>query len=241
MQITQQYGIMIAPCRGEKMNELERGNSAIQAPRTAEAVVAGHICLDVIPTLVGGGVVFMPGQTVEAGPAVFATGGPVSNTGLALHKLGVSTRLMGKAGDDLFGQAILQIIESHGPGQGEGMVVGPGEYSSYSIILSSPTADRMLIHAPGCNATFGANDIRYDALEQVGLFPFGYPPLMERMYADNGAELATIFRRVKTMGITTSLDLSMPDPNSAPDRADCRALLRATVSSLRLFLPRSSV
>ncbi len=120
------------------MNELERGNSAIQAPRTAEAVVAGHICLDVIPTLVGGGVVFMPGQTVEAGPAVFATGGPVSNTGLALHKLGVSTRLMGKAGDDLFGQAILQIIESHGPGLAEGMVVVPGEYSSYSIILSSP-------------------------------------------------------------------------------------------------------
>src|SRR5712692_6032909 len=113
MQITQQYGIMIAPCRGEKMNELERSNSTIQAPRAAEAVVAGHICLDVIPTLVGGGVVFMPGQTVEAGPAVFSTGGPVSNTGLALHKLGVSTRLIGKAGDDLFCQAILRIIESH--------------------------------------------------------------------------------------------------------------------------------
>ena len=33
--------------------------------------------------------------------------------------------------------------------------------SSYSIILSPPNADRMLIHAPGCNATFGADDIRY--------------------------------------------------------------------------------
>jgi len=42
-------------CGGEKTNELECGNSAMQAPRTAEAVVAGHICLDVIPTLVGGG------------------------------------------------------------------------------------------------------------------------------------------------------------------------------------------
>src|SRR5229473_571389 len=237
MQITQQYGIMIAPCRGEKMNELERSNSTIQAPRAAEAVVAGHICLDVIPTLVGGGVVFMPGQTVEAGPAVFASGGPVSNTGLALHKLGVSTRLMGKAGDDLFGQAILRIIESHGPRLAEGMVVVPGEYSSYSIILSSPNTDRMLIHAPGCNATFGADDIRYDALEQVRLFHFGYPPLMERMYADNGAELATIFRRVKAIGITTSLDLSMPDPNSAAGRADWHAILGATLPYVDIFLP----
>jgi len=219
------------------MNELERSNSTIQAPRAAEAVVAGHICLDVIPTLVGGGVVFMPGQTVEAGPAVFASGGPVSNTGLALHKLGVSTRLIGKAGDDLFGQAILRIIESHGPRLAEGMVVVPGEYSSYSIILSSPNADRMLIHAPGCNATFGADDIRYDALEQVRLFHFGYPPLMERMYADNGAELATIFRRVKTMGITTSLDLSMPDPNSAAGRADWHAILGATLPYVDIFLP----
>src|SRR5260370_18175509 len=100
MQITQQYGIMIAPCRGEKINELERGNSAIQAPRTAEAVVAGHICLDVIPTLVAGGEVFMPGQTVEAGPAVFSTRGPVSNTGLALHHLLDSTLVTAHARHD---------------------------------------------------------------------------------------------------------------------------------------------
>src|SRR5437660_4185234 len=81
-----------------------------------EAVVAGHICLDVIPILTRGAgettraTWFLPGQTVEAGPVIFATGGAVSNTGLALHKLGVSTRLMGKVGADLFGQAILQIV-----------------------------------------------------------------------------------------------------------------------------------
>src|SRR5260370_17709277 len=119
---------------------------------------------------------------------------------------------MGKAGDDLFGQAILRIIESHGPRLAEGMVVVPGEYSSYSIILSSPNADRMLIHAPGCNATFGADDIRYDALEQVRLFHFVYPPLKDRMYPDNGAELATIFRAVTTTCITTSPTPSPPPP-----------------------------
>lgn len=207
----------------------------IQAER--EAIVAGHICLDVFPTLSGGSVEYKPGQTIEAGPVIFSTGGAVSNTGLALHKLGVSTGLMGKVGSDLFGQAILQIIESHGPGLSEGMVVAPEESSSYSIILSPPNADRMFIHAPGCNATFGADDVRYDLLKPVRLFHFGYPPLMERMYANNGAELVKIFQRVKAMGIITSLDLAIPDPNSTAGRADWHAILSATLPHVDVFLP----
>ena len=203
----------------------------------AEVVVAGHICLDVIPTLADRAMLFAPGQTIEAGRAVFATGGAVANTGLALHKLGIATRLMGKVGSDLYGQAILQIIETYGHGLAEGMVVVPNEASSYSIILSTPNADRMLIHAPGCNATFSADDVDYDALETVRLFHFGYPPLMERMYADNGAELATLFQRVKAKGITTSLDLSMPDPHSAAGRADWHTILGATLPYVDIFLP----
>lgn len=211
----------------------------MQSPSRKEykVVVAGHICLDVFPALAGGVELFRPGQTVEAGPVVFATGGPVSNTGLALHKLDVPVRLMGKVGDDLFGQAILQILAARSPELAEGMIVAPGEASSYSIILSTPSADRMLIHAPGCNATFGVDDVRYDMLDGVQHFHFGYPPLMARMYAANGAELATIFQRVQAMGLTTSLDLCMPDSESAAGRADWQAILSATLPHVDAFLP----
>src|SRR5215472_3274664 len=203
----------------------------------SEAVVAGHICLDVFPALAGRAVLFRPGQTVEAGPVSFSTGGPVSNTGLALHKLGVVTRLMAKIGTDLFGQAIRQILEFHGPGLSEEMILAQGEASSYSIILSPPDADRMLIHAPGCNATFGAEDVRYAALDTARLFHFGYPPLMERMYAHDGVELAAIFQRVQALGLTTSLDLSMPEPNSSAGRANWHAILGATLPHVDVFLP----
>jgi len=202
-----------------------------------DVVVAGHMCLDVFPTLARGTALFRPGRTVEAGPIVFSTGGPVSNTGLALHKLGASTRLMGKVGDDLFGQAILEILEAHGAGLASGMVISAGEASSYSIILSPPGADRMLIHSPGCNDTFSAADMRYDLLETARAFHFGYPPLMKRMFANNGIELATMLRRVKEPGLTTSLDLAQPDPLSAAGQADWRAILGATLPYVDIILP----
>ena len=202
-----------------------------------DVFVAGHICLDVFPTLARGTALFRPGRTVEAGPIVFSTGGPVSNTGLALHTLGASPRLMGKVGDDLFGQAILEILEAHGAGLASGMLVSAGEASSYSIILSPPNADRMLIHAAGCNDTFGAEDVRYDLLETARAFHFGYPPLMKRMYANNGIELANMLRRVKEQGLTTSLDLAQPDPLSAAGQADWRAILAASLPYVDVFLP----
>jgi sugar/nucleoside kinase (ribokinase family) len=202
-----------------------------------EAVVAGHICLDIIPTLRGDDISFAPGRLIEAGKAVLATGGPVSNTGLALHKLGVNTRLMGKVGDDLFGQATLQVIESFGRGLASGMVIAPGEASSYSVIINLPKTDRIIIHAPNCNDTFGADDVRYDFLETSGLFHFGYPPLMARMYQDSGAELVDLFRRAKACGVTTSLDFSLPDPVSAASHADWRQILSATLPYVDVFLP----
>src|ERR1700730_17499831 len=104
----------------------------------SEAVVAGHICLYVFPALAGGHVLFRPGQTIEAGPVVFSTGGPVSNNGLALHKLGVATRRRAKIGTALFGQPIRHILEAHGPGLSEDKILAQGEASSYSIILSPP-------------------------------------------------------------------------------------------------------
>ena len=93
-----------------------------------DAVVAGHICLDVIPDLSVHPefrleALLRPGHLVEIGPAAFSTGGPVSNTGLALHRLGIRTLLMGKVGNDLFGQAVRQIVASYDPHLAEGMVI----------------------------------------------------------------------------------------------------------------------
>lgn len=45
-------------------------------------------------------------------------------------------------------------------------------------------------------------------------FILGYPPLMKSMYADNGEELLSVFKRMKDHQIATSLDLAAIDPDS---------------------------
>ncbi|MCB0211987.1 MAG: carbohydrate kinase family protein, partial [Anaerolineae bacterium] len=203
-------------------------------------IVAGHICLDVIPAMNEVGdfaSTFRPGRLIETGPVLMATGGAVSNTGQTLYKLGIDTRLMGKIGNDAFGQATLDIIQRVDPHLTDGMHITPNEASSYTIILSPPGTDRLFLHGPGPNDTFGADDIDYPLLEQADLFHFGYPPLMKRFYQNDGTELITMFRRAKATGITTSLDMAMPDPNAPSGQANWPVILKNTLPYVDLFVP----
>jgi len=83
---------------------------------------------------------------------------------------------MGKVGDDILGRAILDFLRRHDPRLADGMIVAAGEPSSYTIVISPPGVDRMFLHCPGANDTFGAADVAYDRLGSARLFHFGYPP-----------------------------------------------------------------
>ncbi len=201
-----------------------------------DVIVAGLICLDIIPHFPGPAAL-VPGRLTEVGAVELATGGAVANTGLALHRLGISTGLMGKVGNDLFGGAILDMIRCYDPALTDGMAVVPGETSSYSVVISPPNMDRIFFHCPGANHSFGAQDVRYDLAAQARLFHLGYPPFMRRLYDQNGAELAAIFRQVKALGATTSLDMALPDPAGPSGQVDWQALLALTLPHVDLFLP----
>jgi sugar/nucleoside kinase (ribokinase family) len=210
------------------------------------AVVAGHICLDIFPGLehlpLGGfKKAFEAGQLLTVESAVIATGGPVSNTGLALHMLGISTRLMGKVGADLFGNAVQEFIQSYSPDLVTGMVVDPKSNTSYTVILSFPGEDRLFIHYPGANDTYGVEDIDYPMVAQADLFHFGYPPVMRRMYTEGGRELAEIFRLAKAANLAlsplTSLDMTFPDPATPGGQADWRQILQRVLPHVDVFLP----
>ena len=206
------------------------------------AVVAGHICLDVLPEmshLPAGkfASLFQPGHLISVGEALFATGGPVSNVGLALHKLGIPTRLIAKIGKDPYGDILKQIIRGYDHRLLDGVQLDNTHPTSYSVIISPPGVDRIFLHCPGVNDNFDSSDINYDLLADADLMHFGYPPIMRQMYQAEGAELVRVFQIAKQTGITTSLDMAFPDPASPGGQVDWRRILSVVLPFVDIFTP----
>ncbi len=203
-----------------------------------EVVVAGHICLDVIPTFAAETrqAFLRPGTLVMVGPAWLSPGGTVANVGLALLRLGCRARLVGKVGDDLFGSTLLELLRHHDRQMTEGMHITPGETTSYSVVVAPPGVDRTFLHCPGANDRFAAVDVAMD-WRGVRALHFGYPPLMARIAADDGAELALLLADARAHGVTTTLDMAWPDPEGAARGIDWAALLRHCLPQVDVFLP----
>jgi sugar/nucleoside kinase (ribokinase family) len=210
--------------------------------RTIDVVVAGHICLDIIPkfpklnakTM---GKIFIPGTLVKIDAASISTGGPVSNTGLALKRLGMKVALIAKVADDFFGNAILDLLKSAHMDKGINRVEVQEEATSYTIAITPPGFDRMFLHNPGTNNTFGYSDIDFDLVKQAKLFHLGYPQSMRKLYINDGSELVKIFKKVKRVGTTTSLDMSLADPKSESGKADWNQILKNILPYVDIFLP----
>lgn len=203
-----------------------------------KTVVAGHICLDVIPDLskielAKPGDFYIPGSLRTAGTAKLSTGGPVSNTGLNLTKLDVDTLLMGKVGADAFGDMAATLLDKEW-GVRDSLVVDESAETSYTVVINPKGYDRMFIHNSGANDSFSAADLDYDKIADRDLFHFGYPPLMKQIISDDGKDLIEIFRRVKELGLTTSLDMCLPDVFN--DRTDWPAIFQGLCPHLDLYI-----
>ncbi len=201
-----------------------------------EVIAAGHVCLDVIPHILQPDLPG-PGQLHEVGQATIATGGSVSNTGLALHRLGVATRLIGRVGDDAFGREVRRIYEREGVGLSSNLQVVPDESTSYTVVISPKGGDRRFLHCPGVNATFDPASIGADVLQGARLLHFGYPPVMKRTCSDGGIALAEMFALARESGLMTSLDMCGVDAAGWAGAVNWVELLRRVLPQVMLFLP----
>lgn len=205
-----------------------------------QVVVAGHICIDLIPSFSKENSnksisIFEPGKTVNMEAISISTGGPVSNTGIGLSRLGIGCRLMGKIGDDYLGEAVIRFLNQNNAE--DDMIIAEGEKTSYTVVIAPPGYDRMYLHSPGANNTFCSEDINYSIVKKAKLFHFGYPPVMRKMFENNGEELVNIFKKVKELGVTTSLDMSPPDVKSESGNADWERILQRVLPYVDIYIP----
>lgn len=214
----------------------------METEKDIEIVAAGHTCLDLIPAFTIEGKVdkmtdvLVPGKMINMGNCVVVGGGPVTNAGVSIRRLGIKTELIGKVGDDDFGKQIIRWYEEH-EGHFKGIHMVKGESTSYTIAICIPGIDRFYLHHCGANDTFCYDDMDFDLVGRSKLMLFGYPPWMKKIYDNTGAELTKILKKTKELGTTTVLDLSLPDVNSPAGQADWKAILTDWIPLSDIMVP----
>ena len=205
-----------------------------------DIMVAGHLCLDIIPAFTDTGAtkieeIMRPGKLVNVHEAIVSSGGPVSNTGLNMKMLGNNVCFCACVGDDQFGKLTIDLLKQSG--NAEGIHILEGMASSYTVVVAPPGIDRIFLHNPGTNDRFSSSDLGPELISQCRHFHFGYPPLMEKMFADEGAELQKVFQIAKQAGATTSCDMTLPDPTSLSGKASWRKILANVLPYIDIFVP----
>jgi len=206
-----------------------------------DAVIAGYTCVDLIPDFIKAGPyasfqdLFRPGKLIEIDGIGFVLGGVVANTGLAMKKFGKKVFLNGLVGDDLMGKIATEWFGKYDASEGIRTTQIAG--TAFSIVIAPPGVDRMFLESPGCNQVFDAGFINFGAISQSRLFHFGYPPLLKQFFLNNGGQLADMFSKVQGMGVVTSLDFSLPDPETESGKADWPEIMKSVLPFTDIFVP----
>lgn len=195
-------------------------------------LVAGHICVDVIPGLPSRPNT-TPGSLSEIGRLTLVPGGCVANTGSTLASLGESVRLAADIGDDELGRILLaRLPDLRLDPSGISTVSDLG--TSYSIVLEPPGSDRSIWHHVGANAHFDGAGLDFG---DVALLHVGYAPLLPAMLDPEGVALSRLLGRARQGGATTSLDLSVIDRTSPLHDLDWRTFLRRVLPYVDVLSP----
>lgn len=200
-------------------------------------VVAGHLCLDIIPPFQSKVASLTPGSLSVVGPALLTPGGGVANVGLSLFALGISAKLIGYVGDDEFGAITRERLNAHHPEAGKYLQVSQKSSTSYTVVISPPETDRLFLHYPGCNDAVSPADLDRELLADADIVYFGYPPLMQQSYLDGGSALMRLFKDAKDQGAITILDLAMPDMGGAAGQVDWAAFLAGVLPYVDIIMP----
>ena len=135
-------------------------------------------------------------------------GGCASNAAMDLARVGVRVGVVGCVGDDIFGQFVVDTLNSGGV-ETSSIKRLTGIGTSGTLIVNVAGEDRRFIHAIGANGRLTAADVPLDRVRQAKvLYVGGYfvTPALEQ------EALAELFRQARRAGVTTVLDVVLPGP-----------------------------
>ena len=155
---------------------------------------------------------FAPKSVDAAGYPTLAAnpGGAPGNFLAALNKYGCSTAMIGKVGEDMFGQLLLNTLRQAGI-ETRGVVVDPTQFTTLAFVSLDASGNRDFSFArkPGADTCLTAAEIEPDLIENTRVFHFGTLSLTNDP-ARNATHQAVTFAREKGKYISVDPNLRRP-------------------------------
>jgi ribokinase len=117
--------------------------------------VVGSINMDVavrVPRLPA------PGETVLGEDAVLSLGGKGANQAVAAARLGAQVRMIGRTGEDAFGEAARAALTAEGVNL-DGVILTPRAATGVALITIGDDGQNMITVSPGANAALSPADV----------------------------------------------------------------------------------
>ncbi|HHU62650.1 MAG TPA: carbohydrate kinase family protein [Clostridiales bacterium] len=130
------------------------------------------------------------------------TGGCATNAAIDLAKLGIKPAIIGKVGDDGFGNFLRSTLEKEGVDVG-GLKLSKNDSTSASVVLSGSDGERTFLHCLGSNAQFQETDIDFSIIKNTKILFVAGSLLMPKF---DGQQTANTLRKAQEMGVYTALD-----------------------------------
>lgn len=156
------------------------------------------------------------------------TGGCAVNTGIAMAKLGTDVGVIGKVGDDGFGDFLIKELKADGVNT-KGVVRDPKTSTSFTFIMIASDGERRFLHTLGANATFCIDDVNMGIVKKAKLLHIAGTFLMPTF---DGEQTAQTLQKAKAAGVITSLDTAYNDRLK-----DWLGVIKPSFPHLDYFLP----
>ena len=134
-------------------------------------------------------------------------GGLAAATARVLAKLGANVAMIGRVGNDGFGDFVLDTLRESGVNVA-GVGRDAGASTSGTMVLVSADGERSFYHYPGASDAVREEDVDFNIVEKARILHFGGPFLMKQL---DGAPIARVFRRARSLGKITSMDTAWDD------------------------------
>jgi sugar/nucleoside kinase (ribokinase family) len=155
------------------------------------------------------------------------TGGCASNTGIGLARIGISAGVIGKVGNDGFGDFFVKAMQREGIDTANIMREDTA-ITSATMVLVHGDGERSFIHCLGANAALRLADVDLSALAGSRLLHVAGSLLLPGL---DGPPTAQVLKQAKARGLMTSLDTAWDSTGQ------WMTLIQPSLPYLDYFLP----